>query len=375
MDSQSVLVASAYYNELDKYFIEKQIKKPMLICGNSFKRLRIKSYFDSIYERLGVEILYYSDFFPNPQYESVVSGVKKYNSELCDGIIAVGGGSAIDVAKCIKLFSNMNHNTTYLEQKIIPNAIPFLVVPTTAGTGSEATRFAVIYYQGEKQSVSHPSSIPDTILFDSTALKNLPLYQKKVTMLDALCHSVESIWSINSNEESMKYATEAVELILSNKKAYFEGSSESDERMLKASYLAGKAINITQTTAGHAMSYKLTTLYGISHGHAVALCNQRLLPYMIENVDKCIDSRGQKFLMDSFMKLARLFGCSKIEELPKAFGSVIDELELDRPEATAEQFEILKNSVNPDRLRNNPILLSMDAIDYIYHLMLLTKKD
>lgn len=374
MSNQSVLVASEDYKELDRYFSEKQIKKPMLVCGNSFKRLRIKDYFDSIYDRLGTEIVYFSDFCPNPQYESVVKGVEKYNSESCDGIIAVGGGSAMDVAKCIKLYSDMDHTFNYLEQDIVPNDIPFLAVPTTAGTGSEATRFAVIYYQGKKQSVSHVSSIPDTILFDATLLKDLPLYQKKATMMDALCHSIESFWSVNSNEESTEYATQAIELILNNREDYLKGNAASDEKMLKASYLAGRAINITQTTAGHAMSYKLTTLYGISHGHAAVLCNQKLLPYMIENTDKCIDSRGQNYLTDTFGRLAEVFGCSSLEELPRVFDTIVDELELERPEATQEQFGILKNSVNPDRLKNNPVLLSVEAIDYLYHLILLTKK-
>jgi len=375
MNNQSILKASADYAELDRYFREKQIKKPMLVCGNSFKRLRIKSYFDSVLERNGVEVVYFSDFCPNPKYESVVSGIEKFISESCDSIIAVGGGSAIDVAKCIKLFVNMDPTINYLKQDIVPNEIPFLAVPTTAGTGSEATRFAVIYYQGKKQSVSHLSSIPETVLFDASLLKDLPLYQKKVTMMDALCHSIESMWSVNSNEESMGYASQAIEIILNNRKEYLNGNTKLDEKMLEASFLAGKAINITQTTAGHAMSYKLTSLFGVAHGHATAICNQQLLSYMIVNTDKCIDSRGQEHLKGTFTGLAKLFGCSDMNGLPEAFGNVVDELELEIPQATAEQFAELKVSVNIDRLKNNPVALDEEAIDYLYHLILKAKKD
>ena len=84
----------------------------------------------------------------------------------------------MDSAKCIKLFANMNDDTLYLKQEIVPNDIPFIAIPTTAGTGSEATKCAIIYYQGEKLTVTDDSSIPSFTLFDPSALKTLRLYQK-----------------------------------------------------------------------------------------------------------------------------------------------------------------------------------------------------
>lgn len=143
-----------------------------------------------------------------------MAGVKAFLESSADAIAAVGGGSAMDVAKCIKLYSGMDHNVCYLEQEIIPNDIRFLAVPTTAGTGSEATRFAVIYYEGEKQSVAHESCIPDAVLVDPEALKTLPTYHRKAAMLDAFCHAVESFWSIKSTEESRGLAAEAIRMIL-----------------------------------------------------------------------------------------------------------------------------------------------------------------
>ena len=119
---------------------------------------------------------------------------------------------------------------------------------------------------------------------DASALKTLPIYQKKSTMMDALCHSIESYWSVNSTEESNKYSKQAIQTILENKDAYLANKDLGNANMLKAAYLAGKAINITQTTAGHAMSYKLTSLYGIAHGHAVAICISKLWEYMLEPV-------------------------------------------------------------------------------------------
>ena len=84
----------------------------------------------------------------------------------------------------------MDSSRNYLEQPIVPNDVKLLAIPTTAGTGSEATRYAVIYYNGVKQSVADESCIPSAVLMDSSVLKTLPLYQKKSTMLDALCHAL-----------------------------------------------------------------------------------------------------------------------------------------------------------------------------------------
>ena len=126
----------------------------------------------------------------------------------------------MDVAKCIKLYSNMDENESYLKQRIVPNDIPFIAIPTTSGTGSEATRFAVIYYNGEKQSVADYSCIPQAVLIDPSTIRTLPEYYRKTAMLDALCHAIESFWSINSTEESLKYSADAIRVITEYKDAY-----------------------------------------------------------------------------------------------------------------------------------------------------------
>lgn len=336
-------------------------KKVLLVCGRSFEHLKIKKCFTS------GEVVRFSEFTSNPRYESVVEGVKSFNSNKCDAIVAIGGGSAIDVAKCIKLYSNMNDCQLYLDQEIVENTIPFMVMPTTAGTGSEATRFAVIYKDGEKISVTHDSCIPDTVFFDADALNGLPVYQKKATMLDAFCHAIESYWSINSTDESKAYSMEAITLILDNWKGYVEAYGKSETNMLKAANMAGKAINITQTTAGHAMCYKLTTMYGIAHGHAAALCVSKLWPYMINNHENIIDHRGPQYVMQMFKQLSKIMGCNDSMEAVEKFHSILLELQMTIPDVRQGDFDILISSVNADRLKNNPIKLNHKDIDYLYH--------
>lgn len=364
---QTILTASEDYKELDQWFMNNGISKILLVCDGSLQYLNINGYFNNL---KNVIVVKFDDFQPNPLYESVVRGVEVFRKEMCDGIIAVGGGSALDVAKCIKLYSNMDPAENYLKQEIVPNNIPFLAVPTTAGTGSEATRYAVIYFEGAKQSVTDNSIIPTHVLMDASSLRTLPLYQKKSTMMDALCHAIESYWSVNSNDESKKYSRQAIEMILANMDQYLSNDEKANAAMLKAAHISGKAINITQTTAGHAMCYKLTSLYGIAHGHAAALVDTKLFPFMIGHIEKCIDRRGEGYLRETFQQIANAMGCRTPEAAAEKLQAVFDSLELTKPEPGEADFEELRNSVNPVRLKNNPVELDSETIDSLYHQIL-----
>ena len=370
---QKIITAENQYAELDKWIDENSCKKILAVCDDSIKFMKpFASYLNTL-DRSGVSVIYFRDFQPNPLYENVTDGVTMFREKGCDSIIAVGGGSAIDVAKCIKLYSNMNgngENGEFLKQNIVPNNIPFLAMPTTAGTGSEATRYAVIYFNGVKQSVTDESCIPQTVLMDSGALKTLPLYQKKSTMMDALCHAIESFWSVNSTEESKAYSKDAIRLIIENMDGYLKNNDEGSAGMLRAANVAGKAINITQTTAGHAMCYKITSLFGCAHGHAAALCDRVLYRWMIDNTDKCSDPRGEKYLKRTLDEIGQAMNCDGAEAGARRLNSIFEELNLKIPSATVDQFAVLKNSVNPDRLKNHPIALDESMIDVLYHKIL-----
>ena len=342
----------------------------MLVCDAALQFLSIKDYFYNLESRTGIKVVIFDDVQPNPVYESVVKGVEVLKENDCDLILAVGGGSTIDTAKAIKLYSNMDPHKNYLEQEIVPNDLTLVAIPTTAGTGSEATRYAAIYYKGAKQSVTHTSCIPSTVIVDPSVLKTLPDYQKKATMMDALCHCIESYWSVNSNEESYPYSDEGIRLIMENMDGYLNNDDEGCANMLHAANLGGKAINITQTTAGHAMCYKITSLYGTSHGHAAALCVAKLWPFMIKNMDRCIDPRGQEYLGDIFKKIAAAMGCETVEAAIEKFQGILDKLDLKAPTPKEEDFEILATSVNPVRLKNFPVRLDEETADMLYRQLL-----
>ncbi len=357
------------YEGLDKWIAENKIIKLFVVCDDSFKLLRGIGEKIKRLELNGTMAVLFNDFSPNPVYESVVKGVGLFKNSGANAIIAIGGGSAIDVAKCIKLYSTLEvpgDNGRWLTEPVLENNIPLLAIPTTAGTGSEATRYAVIYYNGAKQSITSDNCIPGSVLFDSTVLESLPTYQRKSTMCDALCHAIESFWSVNSNEESKEYSALAIKEIIKHMDGYLNNTVEGNEGMLRAANIAGKAINIAQTTAGHAMCYKLTSIFGISHGHAAMLCDRVLFPWMTSNTEKCIDERGSDYLKKVFEEITNALDEKNIDDALCRFERIFEKLNLDIPVASDEQIIELVSSVNTDRLKNHPIKINENDLSELY---------
>jgi len=359
-------------DKLPQILKDVNCKNLFLVVDSSFPFLNIK---DAI-EALEVEKISFSDFTPNPLYVQVCKGIDLLKAEKCDAILAVGGGSAIDVAKCIKLAVLAKEGNNAIIPPLVNarvhidgSKLPLIAIPTTAGTGSESTHNAVMYYEDSKQTVTNDSILPDYALLEPSVLKTLPLYQKKCTMMDALCQGIESWWSVNSTEESYEYSRKTIELIMQNWKNYIldNGNEAAANIMLGANY-GGRAINITQTTAAHAMSYKVTTLYKIPHGYAVAVCLPEIWQYMIGNMDKCIDPRGQEYLASIFQQIATAMGVNVPSEDIALFRQMMKNMELKNPLAVEREQELvtLSSSVNLIRLKNNPIGLDIETIKRLY---------
>lgn len=364
MPSQVMLGAGEGYESLDRYWKQGQVRSLLLVCGGSLSKLKLGAYFAALEERTGIRVVRFSAFQPNPRYESVLDGVRLFRTEGCDMIVAAGGGSAIDVAKCIKLFAHMDLEKNCLEQAIVQNQIPLLAIPTTAGSGSEATGFSVIYHLGEKRSVAHASCRPSAVLLDPCVLDTLPDYQKKAAMMDALCHGVESFWSIRATRESRRYSKAAIQTVLKYKDAYLQGTAEGKANMLYGANLAGKAIDLAQTTAGHAMCYKLTGLYGIAHGHAAALCTAKVFAHMAR---LCPAPSDREPVGAVLQELASVMGCDTAAQAAARFQRVLDEsgLEAPSPKSSADP-ELLAASVNLERLSNHPMALDAGTIAALY---------
>lgn len=324
---------------------------------------------DSAYDTLSVKQtidLYncteFSGFTPNPKYEQVVDGVNTFNRKNCEIIISAGGGSAIDVAKCIKLFCKMDSSVNYLKQGSVETDVQLIAIPTTAGTGSESTRYAVIYYNGEKQSITDEHILPDYAIIEPDVVKTLPLYQKKCTLLDALCQSIESWWSISSTDESKEYSRNAIALIKENYEEYIcKGTENSSEKIMYAANYSGRAINITATTAAHAMSYKLTSLYGLPHGHAVAVCMNEVWEYIMTHTENCTDRRGRAYLNSMLSEISEMLDIDYFRHMLKKM-----KIGLPKSKKRNIDIEMLTKSVNPERLKGNPVKINTEDFIWMY---------
>lgn len=360
--------------KLSEVIKEVNCEKLFIVIDSSYPFLNIKGAIEALPVK---ESLKFSDFTPNPLYEQVCKGIELLKSSNCDAILAVGGGSAIDVAKCIKLAVLAEEGDAAIIPPLVSKRllidgtrIPFVAIPTTAGTGSESTHNAVMYYEGAKQTVTNDGILPDYAILEPSVLKTLPLYQKKCTMMDALCQGIESWWSINSTEESKVYSRKTVELIIANWRKYiFENDDEAATQIMLAANFGGRAINITQTTAPHAMSYKITSLYGLPHGHAVAVCLPVVWQYMIEHPEECIDKRGSSYLFEVFSDISKSFDVMTPIEAIAGFRVIMKELELANPLSIDRTYDlaVLSSSVNPVRLKNNPVNLSYEQILALYN--------
>lgn len=347
----------------------------MLVCGGSYRSLVVKDTVDAILARQtsGGVLTVFSSFGPNPLYVDVCRGVELFREQGIQCIVAVGGGSCIDTAKCIKLFGGMEPGVDYLTGAWSPAPVKLIAVPTTAGTGSESTPYAVIYHRGEKQSITHGGIIPDYAILDGEVLRTLSPYQRKCTMLDALCQGIESWWSLNSTPQSIGYSRLAVEGIMRGWRGYILGDDPSlyEGMMLGANY-AGRAICITQTTAPHAFSYKVTSTYSFPHGHAVALCLPLIWEFMVGHMEKCIDPRGRDYLWGVFRDIASALGADGPSEGIEVFRGILSELGMGGPSSSTpdEDVAMLSAGVNLLRLGNNPVRLDLRDMEMVYSTLL-----
>lgn len=334
--------------------IARQYEKVFLVHGRAYGGSAAQGALD------GVQLVEFTDFSPNPKYEEALRGARLFNEAGCDAIVAVGGGSAIDVAKCVKLFCRMDSGGDLLAQEWRDPGIPLVAVPTTAGSGSEATRHAAIYRDGGKKSISHDCILPDYAVLIPELLGTLPDYQKKCAMLDALCQSVESAWSLGATAESREYAGRAIALIRDNWRGYIlSGDGDAAARILSAANLSGRAINISETTAAHAMSYKLTSLYGLPHGHAVALCLGEVWEYNRAHAgDAAREGGGLERAIDEVESLVSL----------EWFRDLLRELGMGSPRAgdREAEIELLARSASPERMRNNPVAIGVGELKRMY---------
>lgn len=317
-------------------------------------------------------ITLFSGFEPNPKIEDVERGVAKCRAANPDLVIALGGGTAIDLAKMIASMARHGESPRDIAVgglSLQQGTLPLVAVPTTAGTGSEATHFAVVYVDGQKYSVADPCLLPAVAVVDPKLTYSVPTRMTAATGLDAFCQAIESIWAVGATDESVAYATSAATLAFEHlPTATNAPTPEARRAMSLASHLAGKAINISKTTLPHAISYAITADYGIPHGAAVATTLSSVLAYNfgISNSD-CADQRGTDHVRKRLSLILDILKAASVEEACRQIEAFVSSLGCKPTLAAAgirtdESLRGLASRVNAARLSNNPRMANQEEL-------------
>ena len=316
--------------------------------GESYITCGAKCVIDAVLHKCDVESNVFSGFTINPRIEDVLRGVKIVEKCKPDIILAIGGGSVLDMAKLVRHASCCRD-------------VPLVAIPTTAGTGAESTSFSVCYENGVKRSVDHEDMLPNyVILSPELTIKNNP-YLSACTGFDALAQAIEAYWNINATDESDSLAIAAIERIYTRLLDLHRNLDWRTELMIGAN-LAGRAINITRTTAPHAMSYVLTSKYGYPHGHAVALT----FPYFFEKNVRCSKKEYVAENYDEYTakmcKLMPLLGWSMGDNLYARMKQFVSQLGLGFDVNRPFDAVVVEQGINLQRAGNNPIRINEQII-------------
>ena len=354
------------------------VSRIMVVSGkksfeDSGARASISSALDSF------KVTYFSDFSVNPKLNDAKKGVEMLKNNNIELIISIGGGSVIDMAKLIKAFYSNSDKTDSVVRgltEVIDPKIPLISIPTTAGSGSESTHFAVVYIGKEKFSVAHKCLLPVEIILDGSLTISASKYQRACNVLDAISQSIESAWAVAATKQSQELSFLALKKCMKSFYEYVNSEEplESSQSMIEASNLAGQAINISKTTAAHAWSYAISMQHNIPHGHAVWATLPRI--FEIHSLDSGLifnGTNGKNHLNMVIRKIREIMNMSEGESAVDYFNNFLDSigtpahLEKDLKISKSDRAK-LSNEVNKERMANNPIKFSDKQISFIFEI-------
>lgn len=268
-------------------------KRPLLISDAVLNKIGTVEKISKSLKDGNIEIGYtYTEVPQDSDLEVINKLCKIYKENNCDSIVAVGGGSVIDTAKGVRMLisQNVQDINDLMGNEILKYGIhvPFIVIPTTAGTGSEVTLVAVIEDKIKNVKMEFISYflLPDVAILDPKMTVSLPKKATASTGMDALCHAIEAYSCIQKNPMSDSYAISAISLIRDNLLKAVENGNDEEARlnMANASLMAGVSFSNSMVGLVHAIGHSLGAICHIPHGDAISI----LLPYVMEyNLDKC----------------------------------------------------------------------------------------
>ena len=353
--------------DIKNFINDKSLKKIFVLCGKkSFITSGVEIFFKKLLDNKDVKLFYKISEFP--VLEELIKIIKDIKNFKPDLILAVGGGSVIDYAK----IANVVDIRDDLKNLIVNYSYPFknkytklAVIPTTAGSGAEVTSNAVIYVDGIKHSFESELLVPDNFFLIPKFLISAPNKIKASAGFDAIAQALESLVSKKSNEQSVEYASKSLRVSINSYISFLNNPNlKNATEMSIASNLAGKAISISKTTAPHATSYPFTSLFNISHGHAVGLFFENFFTFNFDNLNR---SETTFDLKKRFDLIFNLFDVKNISDFNTKISSIKKQAKLEdnlkklniNIEESSEQ--IIKG-INLLRLGNNPVKINGNDI-------------
>ena len=346
--------------DIKKFIDDKDFKKIFILCGKkSFITSGAKSFFEKLLKNKGTKLFFKNSELPIlEELIEIIKNIKIFKPNL---ILAIGGGAVIDYAK----IANVVDIRDDLADLIVTYSYPFkkkytklAVIPTTAGSGAEVTSNAVIYVDSIKHSFESELLVPDNFFLLPELLISAPNKIKASAGFDAIAQALESLVSKKSNDESVGYAIKSLKISTNSYISFLQDPNlKNATEMSIASNLAGKAISISKTTAPHATSYPFTSLFNISHGHAVGLFFESFFMFNFNNLDKSETSFNLKKRFDLIFDLFDVHNINDFSSkvsLIKKQAELEDNLDILNINIQKSSEKIIKG-INLLRLGNNPI--------------------
>lgn len=373
--AKKIIFGNGAFDTLADHIRELKANRPLIVLDRNLSKTGLRDRISEILGKNGFKsTIFDKQVEAEPRLEVADEGAKAVQKGKCDIVIGIGGGSAMDVAKAVAaLAANDGKAEDYLGLNKVPGpGLPTIMVPTTAGTGSEVTFTAVFVRQDlkKKEGMNSPYLYPDLAVLDPTLTLSLPPVSTASTGIDALCHAIESFTSINASPMSEMFSLEAIQLISANLRTCVHdgGNLEAREKLLLGSLYAGLGLANAGVGAVHSLSYPLGGKYGVSHG----LANTVMLPHVmyfnlpgaLEKFTVIAEAMGEN-IEDMPLREAAYLAVEAVQSLIEDCGIYTTLEDLNIPE---EDFpEIAKVAMTVTRpLENNPRKVTIEDAIEIY---------
>ncbi len=362
------------FADLAQHLAELKVKRPIIVLDGNLAAAGFGERIAFLMDQAKIDCVLYDRTAPEPPIELADEGSALALEKHCDGVIGIGGGSAMDLAKAIAaIAANRGKAEDYLGLNRIPGpGLPKIMVPTTAGTGSEVTFTAVFIRKKikKKEGMNSPYLYPELALLDPELTLTLPPHPTAATGIDALCHAIESYTSINASPMSETLSLEAVRLISDHlRTAVHDGANiEAREAMLLGSLYAGLGLANAGVTAVHSLSYPLGGKYGVSHGLANTIMLPAVMKFNLAGARRkfvdIAEAMGE-IVEDLPIRDAAYLAVEAVESLIEDCGILTTLEELGIPEKDFP--ELAQTAMTVARpLANNPCRMTLEEMVEIY---------